>query len=199
MTDIMKSRVTNIYNYLVHTYFRPTSFTSLLVSLPVIEALGLPGQNKGVDNAQRENQHEEHEDADVVVAGLDVVVVQHALAVAVGRRRGVAGGAVQPELRQQHQVHRVLERAQPLRPAEEDGDGGGADEEAGEEDLRDEQQRGQLGHCFYIGAEDDEQQVDELALQVDGPVQDEQDQQDQQEVQRRLQQQLAEEVGNHAI
>ena len=97
------------------------------------------------------------------------------------------------------EVYRVLERAQPLRPSEEDGDGGGADEEAGEEDLRDEQQRGQLGHCFYIGAEDDEQQVDELALQVDGPVQDEQDQQDQQEVQRRLQQQLAEEVGNHAI
>ena len=90
MTDIMKSRVTNIYNYLVHTYFRPTSFTSLLVSLPVIEALGLPGQNKGADNAQHEDQHEEH-DADVVVAGLDVIVVQHALAVAVGRRRGVAG------------------------------------------------------------------------------------------------------------
>ena len=46
------------------------------------------------------------------------------------------------------EVYRVLERAQPLRPSEEDGDGGGADEEAGEEDLRDEQQ---LHHCLYIG------------------------------------------------
>lgn len=110
----------------------------------LIELLGLLGQHDEGHDAEGGEEREEQDDVDPVVLCVDVVAVDQSTAV-VARGCGV-GTTVEREgeLGEDDKVHRVLETAEILCPAEENGDQTRANEEAHEEHLRDKQEWGEF-------------------------------------------------------